>query len=238
MTKHLVNQIEQLSNGYDYRNESYFCNYCESIFKEEMIYPLDEELLTAKGAMKHHLLTEHGGNFFALMEKDHKTFGLTEVQLAMLSCFYQNISDNDMAKMFNITPATVRNHRFKLNEKKNQAIHFLSLVSIIDKSLEEGKLGIQSFDQRFNITKHDREKALKNFIDPETKRITIIPRKEKTKIILLQYLITALPNKTFSEQEINLFLKKYVDDFASIRRYLVDYGLLARTKDGKIYWKI
>lgn len=65
-----------------------------------------------------------------------------------------------------------------------------------------------------------------------------MPRKEKAKIILLHYLMNDFPDHFLSENEINLFLKEYVDDFASGRRYLVEYGFIGRTNDGKKYWKL
>ena len=68
-------------------------------------------------------------------------------------------------------------------------------------------------------------------------RITTLPRKEKDKIALLQYVVKAFQNnKTYSEYEVNQILKSYYGDYAILRRYLVDYAMLMREDDGKRYW--
>lgn len=69
-------------------------------------------------------------------------------------------------------------------------------------------------------------------------RFTVIPRKEKNKLIIFDYLIERLKkgNKThFTEKELNEWIKQYYDDYAILRRYLVDYGYLLRDNYGKVY---
>ena len=44
-------------------------------------------------------------------------------------------------------------------------------------------------------------------------------------------------NVKYSEKQINEILKNVYHDFATIRRYLIDYNFLQRTNDGSIYWK-
>jgi len=39
----------------------------------------------------------------------------------------------------------------------------------------------------------------------------------------------------YSEEEINAFLKQIFEDFVSLRRYLIEYGFLHRTKDCQFY---
>ncbi|QHW36606.1 DUF2087 domain-containing protein [Staphylococcus ursi] len=67
-------------------------------------------------------------------------------------------------------------------------------------------------------------------------KIQTIPRKEKDKIALLQYLCRDFEvGHAYSEKEVNVILKKYYDDFAILRRYLVDYQFLQRDLEGKLY---
>ena len=64
-----------------------------------------------------------------------------------------------------------------------------------------------------------------------------IPTKEKKLLVILKYL---LPNfeigKHYPEQEVNEIFLKYHEDYASLRRYMVEYGLMDRDKG--IYWVV
>jgi hypothetical protein len=64
-----------------------------------------------------------------------------------------------------------------------------------------------------------------------------IPTKDKKLRIILNYL---LPNfeqgQRYPEKQVNEILKRFHEDYASLRRYLVDYGLMAR-ENGE-YWVI
>ncbi|MBU0279291.1 MULTISPECIES: DUF2087 domain-containing protein [unclassified Gemella] len=68
-------------------------------------------------------------------------------------------------------------------------------------------------------------------------RLTVIPKKENVKIIIFSYLLGELQkeNEMFSEKELNKFLKKYYDDYAILRRYMIDYGFLKRDNYGEKY---
>jgi hypothetical protein len=46
-----------------------------------------------------------------------------------------------------------------------------------------------------------------------------------------------VPGERVVEAEINERLSAIVDDFATLRRYLVDAGLLRRDADGRGYWR-
>lgn len=43
-------------------------------------------------------------------------------------------------------------------------------------------------------------------------------------------------DKSYSEKELNCFLKRIDDDHAEIRRALIEYGFLERSDDGSHYW--
>lgn len=44
------------------------------------------------------------------------------------------------------------------------------------------------------------------------------------------------PDKKYKEQEINRISKRIYEDYAKIRRALVEYGFIDRTNDGVGYW--
>ncbi|WEV51123.1 DUF2087 domain-containing protein [Lactobacillus sp. ESL0731] len=67
--------------------------------------------------------------------------------------------------------------------------------------------------------------------------ITAWPGKAHKRQLILQYLASKFgTNKKYSEPEVNLILRKYIDDYVTRRRDLVEAHLLERTDDGVSYW--
>lgn len=75
----------------------------------------------------------------------------------------------------------------------------------------------------------------KNF--SEKASLSLFQKKLKSKQDLFAYLQEELAKKgsTFTEKEVNAFLAEIYDDFAILRRYLVDYGYLSRDQYGLEY---
>ena len=90
-------------------------------------------------------------------------------------------------------------------------------------------------DERYGITQQDKENTIKNYI--KKGKITNIPRAEKKKIIILQYVVQKFErNKRYTEKEVNEIISSMHEDFAALRRYLIEYGFMSRENDGSIYW--
>jgi hypothetical protein len=67
--------------------------------------------------------------------------------------------------------------------------------------------------------------------------MSTFPKKEKRKVVLLRHIAGRFdPELKYTEKEVNEIIKTAYDDFATIRRYLVEYGFLDRKKDGSCYW--
>ncbi|HEL1692448.1 DUF2087 domain-containing protein [Streptococcus suis] len=68
-------------------------------------------------------------------------------------------------------------------------------------------------------------------------KLLVIPKKLKSKQVLFAYLQEELAKKgsTFTEKDVNTFLAEIYDDYAILRRYLVDYGYLSRDQYGLEY---
>jgi len=61
--------------------------------------------------------------------------------------------------------------------------------------------------------------------------------KEKKKIVILKKISGQFEeSRHYSEKEINTILKAIFEDYATIRRYLIEYGFMMRTTDCKEYW--
>ena len=92
-----------------------------------------------------------------------------------------------------------------------------------------------SVHKKISYSEEDKKKTLEAFFS-EGKLVTL-PSKEKRKVIIFIELIKLFKKDIlYSEKEVNDVLKNVYDDFAIIRRYLIDYKLLERSVDGEAYW--
>jgi hypothetical protein len=92
--------------------------------------------------------------------------------------------------------------------------------------------------KRFDISDQDFNEAIKRYVETTSPfKLKVFPKKEKQKVILLYLIINLFDKKVkYSEKEINDVLKPIYNDYVLLRRYLVDYNLLGRLDNGKLYW--
>ena len=68
-------------------------------------------------------------------------------------------------------------------------------------------------------------------------RLKTIPAQRKKREIVVRYLASKFElNRTYTEQEVNFLLLDYHEDYASLRREMVDIRLMAR--ENSIYWRL
>jgi|WetSurMetagenome_2_1015567.scaffolds.fasta_scaffold337943_2 hypothetical protein len=68
--------------------------------------------------------------------------------------------------------------------------------------------------------------------------IKMIPAQPGRIKVILDYIINAFePGKNYREREVNLLLARFNKDTSTLRRYLVDAGMLERERDGSRYWR-
>jgi len=66
-----------------------------------------------------------------------------------------------------------------------------------------------------------------------------IPLQERKLLAVLRHMMKAFePERRYSEKEVNAILAHYHPDTASLRRAMVDYGLMQRTSTGRTYWLV
>jgi hypothetical protein len=86
-----------------------------------------------------------------------------------------------------------------------------------------------------------RRKVLAAFLNPDG-TIRQIPnsRTQGTKFrIVLEYVLAAFElGVDYTEKEVNLIIRRFNEDFAGLRRDLVDAKMLARERDGSRYWRV
>jgi len=137
----------------------------------------------------------------------------------------------------------VRRQRFNFREKAKQAKHYLATYELVFAA--QGKEPLMPIhneavflDDRYVITETERERILKNaLLTREPLVLKHFPPKEKKKLVILTLIAAQFEKgKHYSESEVNAILKPIYDDFVTIRRYLIAYGFMARTRSGSEYW--
>ncbi|MDL4840223.1 DUF2087 domain-containing protein [Aquibacillus rhizosphaerae] len=239
--------IDELSDGYIQSGDEYVCLLCSERFEDGIIYPMDGTLYEAKKAIARHIEEIHTSVLHFFLDLDKKYTGLSDHQNELLHYFSKGLSDKEIVKELNGgSPSTIRNHRFKLKEKEKQAKVFLALMNLLnkkaDKKTEDNFVsfhkGAKMVDERYAITEEEKQKVLSTYFKQGTDgKLDTFPSKEKRKLIVLQSIVKRFDrNKKYGEKEINEILKPIYSDFATIRRYLIEYGFMNRSKDCTEYW--
>lgn len=235
--------IHDLIRGYEEQEDVYHCAFCPAGFEKGLIYSNGDRYMEAEKAVQAHLEEKHGSVFDVLLQEDKKETGLSDSQKEILRHMSAGKSDKDISREIGITPSTVRNHRFKLREKEKQAKLFLALMANLNEPKEGPDQlipvhkGAKMVDERYAITEKEREKAVDTyFIGGAEGPLRQFPSKEKRKIMILQTLLMRFdPDRVYTEREVNEILREAHDDFVTIRRYMIEYGLMTRSRDGSAY---
>lgn len=240
--------IDEVKKGLVELEDSFKCIICEEEFTKGRIYENDSKLYEAKKMAKIHVEEVHSGVVAYLLGMNPTFLGLSEIQREVVKLMATGLSDKEIAKSLGVADSTVRNHRYKLREKEKQARLFLSLMEKLEDNLKknitivgEEKLcdahkTATMVDDRYNITDKERETTIKNYMD-ENGAIKTFPSKAKKKIIILGEVVKNFSKgRKYSEKEINRVLKRIYEDFVSIRRALIEYGFVERSKDCSEYW--
>lgn len=86
----------------------------------------------------------------------------------------------------------------------------------------------------------DMDKAERKVISDYVQdgRLKQIPTKQKKLLVILRWLAGQFePEKRYTETEVNNILRQYHEDYASLRRELIDFHLLKRESGGNLYWR-
>lgn len=240
--------IEEVKKGYVELEESYKCIICEDEFTKGRIYEIDSMLYDSRKATELHILEKHGSTLEYLLRLNPAFIGISQVQRELLVLIASGLTDKEIAIKLGVAQSTIRNHRYKLREKEKQARLFLAMMELISSSTKK-KVNIldkdnlcdahktaTTIDDRYNITEKERESTIKNYMD-ENGAIKTFPAKEKKKIIVLSEIVKQFSKgKKYSEKEVNRILERIYNDYATIRRALIEYGFVERSNDCSSYW--
>jgi hypothetical protein len=80
----------------------------------------------------------------------------------------------------------------------------------------------------------EEERLLRTFLVDG--RLRSMPMKRDKRLVLLRYISRVFePGVSYPERDVNVALRAFHDDYAALRRYLVDEDLLSR--EGNVYWR-
>ena len=114
------------------------------------------------------------------------------------------------------------------------------IYSLDTKSLEEMSKDLFSRENLATLVDDTSEnawerKVLQTFLDGV--RIKELPSRHKKRLVVLKWLVNQFEvGARYSEPEMNERLQHYNPDYATLRRYLIDYGLMERERG--IYWRV
>lgn len=239
--------LDEIKNGYKYEKEqdAYVCNHCGQVFHAGQIFQIDGDFFMAESAVIKHIRQIHSGNLTQLLHSESKYNTLTQNQRDLLAMFHSKISDKDMAKKLNVTEATIRRQRFTFREKAKQAKFYLAMYELV---FEDGPATAEQIipihnnanyvDDRYLISEDEKQHIINTFFSTTHPLVLkSFSTKEKKKVVILGKIAEQFEyGKKYSEQEVNEILRLIYEDYMTIRRYLIMYGFMERTKDGRQYW--
>ena len=251
---------EELKRGYKVEEQKghYICLLCGQTFEQGVVYPVADALFDARKAMDAHMKSQHPPMFDFYLNMGRAYTGLSANQEELAKLFYQGYSDKEIAAMTGAgSVSTIRNQRFAIREKYKQAKVLVALTELMEEQLELLKQNRKSvsqpndgdnlidfhpeataIDTRYAITRAEKEDVLNRYFSSDGQSlIRRFPAKEKKKIIIMQRLMNDLEiGKDYTEKEVSEIIKRYFDDFESVRRALIQYGFMDRVADGTRYW--
>src|SRR5919202_209884 len=152
-------------------------------------------------------------------------------------------SVDDLAAMLGLTAPTVSHHLARLQAAdlvEARAQQYYNVYSLRTSALQAMAQQILSTERLAETAEHvDQDafgkKVLGDFVVQG--RLKAIPSQLKKKQVVIHWMAQKFqPGKKYSEKQVNAVLKPIHDDFATLRRELINMKYLAR-QDG-VYWRI
>jgi biotin operon repressor len=167
-----------------------------------------------------------------------------ETRLRILGAIAERpLTGKDLAERLELTPPTISHHMRKLTDtgivtaqsdaqRQWYSLNTDLLLATRRMPLDDSVSNTQAPTEDSDEETRFRAKVLRDFFDGE--RLKEIPAQRKRRVIVLQHLMERFePNRDYRESEVNEILSQVHDDFATMRRELVDYGYM--TRDRGIY---
>ena len=162
-------------------------------------------------------------------------------------------SVGELAAALELSEPTISHHLSKLREvglanlraKGNRRLYrfndamfnnFMQEAATIDRLYDSGDAlsTDSSWIDQLDLDEFDR-KVIKDYTSGT--RLKQIPTKQKKLLPILRWLSTMFePDVNYTEPEVNAIITQVHDDYASLRRDLIEFGFLRRERGGGKYW--
>jgi biotin operon repressor len=141
---------------------------------------------------------------------------------------------HELSAALELTPATVSHHMRKLVDAgiviatpDAQSQRY----SLNARFLDESRRAPLREQREPGFDGHDddptRQRTIRNFFEGD--RLRSIPSRRKARVIVLQHLLLRFdPVRSYPEAKVNEILRHAHEDYATLRRELVDYGFMTR----------
>lgn len=153
-------------------------------------------------------------------------------------------SVEQLAALLNLRPPTVSHHLKLLSEAGLVSARSESYYNIYQ--LESGRLEkiarhlaeqdkLPRMASEVDLEAYDR-KVLRDILLPDG-RLKIIPAQRKKREVILNHILKEfLPEKRYTENEVNQILSRFHADTATLRREMISYRLMKRAEG--MYWRV
>ncbi|GEL78194.1 DUF2087 domain-containing protein [Tenuibacillus multivorans] len=168
----------------------------------------------------------------------HKTVG-DKTRLRIIGLLKEGpLHGQAIAGKLGLTPPTISHHLTKLKEinivyqrrHKNTIYYNLNEKHLAFLAESIIKLGDEDMNEAFKVSEEEKHNILKNFLDSDGKLKTL-PSQLKKRLIILEHILKGFEiGRTYSELEINQHIKKFHDDFATIRREFINNHFMTRNR--------
>lgn len=146
-----------------------------------------------------------------------------------------------IASRLELTSATVSHHLKKLEAAglvESHRTQFYMIYSVKRDILSESLVHLIGALPALDDDTKYKQSVIDAFF--EYGRLKALPAQRKKREVVLRYILEPLePGKTYTEREINEHIVKYNDDYCTIRREMIAFGMMERIKNpdggGDIY---
>jgi predicted transcriptional regulator len=155
----------------------------------------------------------------------------------------QEYSVEEMAAILDLSSATVSHHLRRLvkaglvQARADQHYHVYSLKLQTLRDMSQQILSqdtLQETTQALDLDAYDR-KVLRDYM--QDGQLKSIPRQWKKRDVILRYLVEKFdPERRYTEREVNEIISQTHEDYATLRRELIDSRYMARERE--VYWRI
>jgi hypothetical protein len=147
----------------------------------------------------------------------------------------------EIAEILGMHPADVMRHLEQLTDS-GVVSEADGVYDLNEKAIESLARGQFEGKRAVYVPEEDRQedvrKVLKTYLNADG-TIRQLPQEGKKMLIILNFILDAFAlDANYTEKEVNTILRRFHTDTATLRRNLIDYGLMARESDGTRYWRI